>query len=500
MRTKKAIFNSLTSILLQITILIVGIIVPKLFILNYGSAINGLRASVTQFVGYLTIVEVGIGGAIIYSLYKPLASKDYIKINGILSAGRIQYLQAGYIFLLLLLGMIVVYPLLIMDEGIDLYKSVGFIILMSINAIVSYFFTAKYIVLLQANQQPFIVSLVRIITTLLNATILVFLFLQKKDIILSYLIASISILIFAFLIIYITKRKHKYLSFKEAPDLNTKKMRSDVMYHQISSMAIYNTPVILITIFCSLEDMSIYSIYFMVMNGIVGIIASFTNSFSSAFGDIIARNDIRKLYKAYSEYEFLYYIIITIIYSCTSVLFLPFIEIYTLDIKDLNYSIKGYALLFVVFGLLNSLKIPQSTIIISSGHYRETRHRARNEALICILLSIVLVQFYQIYGVLLGSIFGLLYRTVDIFYPYKLYDIPIHKTLGRMTRAILIIVIFYLCNTYVVNVNPTNYYAWILTSLILFICSSFITILVNLLFERQSIITVYNKIKNLVYS
>ena len=64
----------------------------------YGSEINGLVTSISQFIGYFSLVEAGLASAAVYSLYKPLAEKDTKGINAILSASRHFYNQAVYIF------------------------------------------------------------------------------------------------------------------------------------------------------------------------------------------------------------------------------------------------------------------------------------------------------------------------------------------------------------------------------------------------------------------
>ena len=76
MRSKKSLINIITSILYQIIAILFGFIVPKLIIKNYGSSVNGLIESITQFLGYIVLLESGIGGVIKAVLYKPLAEKN----------------------------------------------------------------------------------------------------------------------------------------------------------------------------------------------------------------------------------------------------------------------------------------------------------------------------------------------------------------------------------------------------------------------------------------
>ena len=76
MRKKKAIYNILSNLLLQIIIVIYGFIVPKVIITSFGSNVNGLISSITQFLAYITLLESGFGPVVKSLLYKPIAKQD----------------------------------------------------------------------------------------------------------------------------------------------------------------------------------------------------------------------------------------------------------------------------------------------------------------------------------------------------------------------------------------------------------------------------------------
>ena len=88
MRSKQAFKNVISSIALQLIIVITGIYIPQLMITTYGSEINGMVSSITQFITYLSLVEAGIGNASIVALYGPLATKNQDGINGVLAAAK----------------------------------------------------------------------------------------------------------------------------------------------------------------------------------------------------------------------------------------------------------------------------------------------------------------------------------------------------------------------------------------------------------------------------
>ena len=68
-RTQKFVYNSMSTAIMQIFTMVVGFIIPKVMLNSYGSEINGLVSSISQFIAYFNLVEAGLAGAAIYSLY-----------------------------------------------------------------------------------------------------------------------------------------------------------------------------------------------------------------------------------------------------------------------------------------------------------------------------------------------------------------------------------------------------------------------------------------------
>ena len=120
MRSKSALKNILANLILQITAAISGLILPRFFIIAYGSTMNGMIVSVTQFISYMALVEAGVSAASIVGLYKPLADNNIVEVNRILSATKRFYYRSGIFYIALLVILVAAYPLLVknqIDEG-----------------------------------------------------------------------------------------------------------------------------------------------------------------------------------------------------------------------------------------------------------------------------------------------------------------------------------------------------------------------------------------------
>ena len=99
MRSKNALLNISSSMILQIIIVLYGFMIPKIIISNFGSDVNGLVSSITQFLAYITLLESGFGPVVKSVLYKPISKNDNKTIERILKTTEIFFRNIAYIFL-----------------------------------------------------------------------------------------------------------------------------------------------------------------------------------------------------------------------------------------------------------------------------------------------------------------------------------------------------------------------------------------------------------------
>ena len=105
--------NTLTSLLFQVVSLVCGFILPKLIIDNFGSSINGLLSSITQFLGIIALCEMGMGAVVPASLYKPLAEHNNEEISKIVISSEKFYKKIAIGMLVYIGVLMCVYPLLV---------------------------------------------------------------------------------------------------------------------------------------------------------------------------------------------------------------------------------------------------------------------------------------------------------------------------------------------------------------------------------------------------
>jgi hypothetical protein len=496
MRTKKFLYNSTAAASHQLIIAAVGFIVPRIMLQYYGSEVNGLVSSISQFIAYFRLVEAGLSGAAIYALYKPLAEKNFKGINGVVSAAQKFYTQAGYIFLSLVIGFSIIYPCLITTHSLSKI-SVGLLVLiLGTNGALEFFTLSKYRVLLSADQKTYVVSLASIVQLVLSTIIIIVLSKLDADVVVVQAVALISIFLRSAILMFYVRSKYRYINYQEQPDNKALNKRWDAFYLQLLGTTQQGAPVILATVFTTLKTVSVYTIYNMVLIGINSILSIFISGLSASFGDVIARGEKQILQKAYQEFEFAYYSIIAIVYSITLATIMPFIRLYTKGITDVNYDLPLVGFLFVLNGWLYNIKTPQGMLVISAGMYRETRVQSTIQAAIIIVVGFVLAPQYGLAGILIASCLSNIYRDIDLvcFIPRNVTGLPVKNTVYRIIRMVVAMFIIWIPVQYI-NSQTTNFMQWSLFAFLTGIYAIIVVLLLGLICDKEQLYSVLKRVK-----
>lgn len=498
-RTEKFALNATTSMISQAVVLIAGLITPRLMIATYGSEINGLVSSLNQFISYLSLVEAGIGGAAIYSLYKPIAEKNHSRISGIVVAARKSYTQAGYLFSAGLFALAAIYGIFASRGNLDFWTVFILALLLGSNGCIDMFLVSGYRVLLTADQRNYVIQIAGIINTIIRTGLIVVLTLKDVNVVLLFLIVSFSPIIKAILILLYSRKQYGFLDKSASPDKTALNKRYDVIYQQILGMIQVGAPTILATILLNLVVVSIYSVYNMVITGINGILGIFISGLPAGFGDMIAKNESENLKKTVSEFEVIYYWILSVIYGLTLVLIMPFISLYTKGISEVNYYYPILGLVIVLNGLLYNIKTPQSMLIVSAGMYKETRWRVTIQALIIIVASTLFGIKFGMIGILLGSCVSNLYRIIDmlIYVPKNITHLPARSTIKRMFIVLINISVIFLPSFFFMPVMD-NYAQWIGIALLYAIYAIVITTISSYIFDKKLFKVSLSRVKNMI--
>lgn len=499
-RTQKFALNSLTAAISQIITMIAGLITPRLMIATYGSEVNGLVSSLNQFISYIALIEAGIGGAAIFSLYKPLAEKNHQGVSRVVSAARKSYRQAGYIFSSGIFILAVVYALMCNTQTLSIGKIFILTLILGVNGCVDFFLVSGYRVVLTADQRNYILSLVGIIHTILRTTFICILTFARINVVLLY-VATTSLVAIKIIIIYFySKKNYSYIDKTAKADKGALSKRWDVIYQQILGAVQMGAPTVIATIILDLFQVSVYSVYNMVLTGVNGILSIFISGLPAGFGELIAKGEKENLKKTVSEFETAYYYILSIVYGITLVMILPFINLYTRGLNDVNYYSVPLAITIVLNGLLYNVKTPQSMLIISAGMYKETRWRVTSQAIILIVGGVLFGIRFGLVGVLMGSCLSNIVRTIDLLYFTPKYITHTNRWKSVVRMAVVFVnMILIILPCLFFEIKAEDYLSWAIYAVVCGFYSVLVVTATTMIIDYKNFKSILNRVKGIAF-
>ena len=490
------------NLFLQIVVFISGIILPRFILQAYGSSINGMITSVNQFLTYLGLAEAGVATASVVALYTPLALGRKDEVNSILSAARKFYNRSGVLFLSLTAVLVFIYPFFISGQ-LDNSLVRWMIVVLAGSTLVDYFFLGKYRVLLMANQEGYVVALIQSAGTVANMVVSIGLIYAGASVLAVKAVATGVYVLRLFLVKAYAKKKYPDLDFHAQPAEGALKQKNAALFHQVVTIIVNNTDTTILTICLgsrSLLEVSVYGIYMLVVNAVNQLLTSFSNGLTAGFGEVIARREEETLKKSYSDYEYMFFLIFFVVVACMGVLLIPFISVYTIDMKDVQYVRPVIAVLFTLLVFLQNVRIPGLTIICAAGHYKETRYQAGLEAAINIVVSLALVWSMGMTGVLIGTVCSYGYRSFEIILYTNRHLIPgtAKTAFIRIIRNLIVTAVLIVAGIWLIPQNMTSFINWFIYAVAAGVVSVVLIVGVNYVAEPQEFKNLVGRVKGIL--
>ena len=494
-RTKKALKNTISELLLEIVTAICGLILPRLILSNFGSTYNGIIASITQFIGCVALLKSGIGSVTRAALYKPLAKKNSKELSQIILATEHFMRKIAIIFIALVLLMACFYPIIVKD--FSWLFTFSLVLILSLSTFAQYFFGLTYQMVLQADQKNYIISYVYIVSIIVNTIIAS---------ILIYLGATIHIVKLASSIIFVAPpifymlyvKKHYNINKKEKPNYNLISQRWDALGHQVANFINTNTDIILATVFLGVLEVSVYSVYYMIANSVKKLVIAITSGTTGAFGNMIAKKEKKLLKERFNQYELLVYIFASFFFTITYILYIPFIKIYTNGINDINYIRPYFALIICICEFFSCIKLPYEQVVFAAGKFKQTKKGAYIEAALNIIVSLVCLKFIGLYGIIVGTLTAAIYRTVrySIYIRKNIINRHSMNTISKIFFASFVFIISVIIIRPIISISIHNYIQWFIVSIITSIIVGIITMTLTFIMFKNDLNNIIKLLKN----
>lgn len=482
-KQSKLKLNAISSLINQIVVIVSGLVLPRYILLYYGSTINGLISSIAQFLSVISFLELGVGAVVQSALYKPLAYKEVNIINSILSSARTFFKKIAFFLIIYVFTLIIIFPALVNNE-INFWSTAFLILAMSISLFSQYYFGVVNQLLLNADQKTYVTMTVRIVTVLLNTFISVILAISGF---------SIQFVKFSTGFIYLLRPLYLYYYVNKNYDLSDNSIENysipqkwNGVAQHIAAVVLDSSDIIILTMFSTLENVSIYSVYNMVVLGIKQIIMSMTAGVQAFFGYLIAKNDFGKLDEEFSKFEWLIHTVVIFAFGMTAVLINPFIMIYIQGIGDVNYYQPIFSILIILAQTSYCLRLPYNIIVLAAGHYKETQKSAIIEVIINLTISIATVFKYGLVGVAVGTLCAMIYRTVYLtnYLSDNILFRPRKKFIKHIIIDMVTFIIIYFSSS-IISYTPTSFTHWIIFSSIIAIIYLCLIIAINNIFYKE---------------
>lgn len=399
---KKNIFYSYISTIITS---LFSIICRTIFVYTLGADYLGVSGLFANVLGVLSFTELGIGSAIVFSLYKPIAEGDKEKIKSLLALYKKAYRLIALI--VTVIGIVLV-PFLgyLVNTDIPIAEIRLFYYIFLFNTVSSYFVTYKTSYVSALQKEYIVTNTTTIGTIATNILQIVFLLLGGKY--LGYLIiaAVIGLLQKIVTVIYLNK-KFPILTEKNTLPLDNDTKDSIVknvkalIIHKIGDVSVNQTDNIIISAFVSTTAVGLLSNY----TTLNTLISTFTNkffgSFTASFGNMLAQENVEKQRKIFDVYDLLGFWIYGFVLIAFVTLSQPFITLWlgnALLLDDITVI-----LYFVSLYLAGMTFIPYN-FKVAAGRFDEDKWVAFVQAVVNLIVSIAAIKVIGLPGIFVGTI------------------------------------------------------------------------------------------------
>lgn len=428
MRSQNSIKNTIVSMAMSIITILIGLVTQKIFIKILGTEYLGLNGLFTNILSMLAIAELGIGSAIIYSLYKPIAEDDKEKIKEL-----IEFYKKSYRVIALIVAIIgiCVIPFLGRIVGkTDIHESITFLYLLFLfDTVSSYLLTYKRSIL-YASQKTYIINSVHILYLILMNTFQILILLLTKNYI-AYLVIKIIFRILENIVItMIANKMYPYIKEKATTKIDQKTKSSIIqkvkglIFHKIGGFLVLGSDNIIISTFLGVATVGLYSNYNTILQAVNNLFSQVFSSITASVGNLLVEKENEKSYKIYKNMLF----INSWMYSFSAIAILclmePFIKIWIGEQYLLRYEVL---IILSINFYVQGMRKTSNTFKEAAGIFHEDRFVPIMESIINIVASIVFLKIFGLAGVFLGTVTSSL---ILFLYSYPIY---VYKKLFNRT-------------------------------------------------------------------
>jgi len=406
-RRKASVINSTVAIIGQFLSLLFSFVSRTIFIRVLGEQYLGLNGLFTNLLNILSFAELGIGSAIVFSMYRPLSEHDIPQIKALMFLYKRCY---HIIALILMFGgavILIFLPYLIAGKY-DVGNIYIAFLLYLLNSVLSYFWSYKRSIFV-ANQEGYINSFNQLIFNVVMQSIqIIFLVMYK-----SYYVYLVIQIVFTVLsnwqISKLANKRYPYLKERVTERVEKKTLSYlkrnviGMISSKIGGVVVFGTDNLLLSGFIGLAAVGKYSNYTLIINGITTVINQGLSAVTASIGNLRITGTKKKQAEIFFQYSQLVNYVAFFI-SITAALFFPSFIIFWVGKKYMLSPILTYLIIFGFF--VSSLRYSNLNFMNAYGTYWEMRYKSLVEAGTNFIISLFLIKYTNlgIAAVVLGTL------------------------------------------------------------------------------------------------
>lgn len=486
-RTKNATRNIIFSSLQKIYQLFVPFIMRTAMIYYMGVQYLGLTSLFTSILSVLSLAELGVGSAMVFSMYKPIAEDDNQTICALMHLYRTYYRIIGAVIAIIGIILIPAVPKLV-QSGLPDELNIYVLYIMNLSVtVLSYWLFAYKNCLLSAYQRNDISSKIVMVTNTIQYVIQFVVIVFIKDYYLYMIVAIITQIITNVVTAIIVNKL--FPKFKPVGNLDKKAIKlinqrvKDLFTAKLGYTIVNSADTIVISAFLGLEALAIYQNYFFIMISVLGFVMIALNSCVAGIGNSLITESIEKNYNDFKKINFLLGAINTFCISCMMCIYQPFMKMWVGDKMLLSIE---YVVLFCVYFFLYSTNQLLCVYKDSAGLWHSDRYRPLAAALFNLALNLILVKEYGLFAILISTILsyiliGMPWLIHNIF--TKLFKVSSKEYIASQLKITVVTLGITVGTYYIVNLLPCTGIVNLI--LRLGVCSLF-SLVLYILFMRKS--------------
>lgn len=419
-RAKNAGRNIFYGIILKLYQIIIPFFMRTAIIYFMGIQYLGLNSLFTSILQVLNLAELGVGSAMVFSMYKPIAEDDASKICMMMKLYKTYYFIIGMV--VAVIGFIIM-PFLPYIIKNDAPKEINIYFLYLLNlasTVLSYWMFAYKNSLLQAHQRIDVINKVTIVTNTIQYLMqFIIIWLTKNYYLFVFSTLVVQILNNIIIAVVVSKLYPNYkakgrLANDEIRQINQK--IKDLFTAKLGSVVVGAVDTIVISAFLGLKILAVYQNYYFIVNAICGFINMIFSAVIAGIGNSLVTESMEKNYNDLKKFTFIISWILCICCCCFLGLFQPFMKIWVGKELILPY---GFVIVFVILFYVLELAMVWATIKDAAGLWHADRFRPLAGALTNVILNIILVQIIGLYGIMLSTVISYVFVSM----PWLIYNL-----------------------------------------------------------------------------